>query len=267
MKKLIIKRALIIILGAFMTTSPSRLYAQGKVSILGTVHSPTKYITKDTLLKVLNKFKPDIILMELDTSLMDERGNFKANSQKMSLENIVVGDYKQSHPEVQLAPIDVANRNAYYKSNDTFNKERMMGKMIDSLFNNNMLNDTSWFLTSSIRSGSQILNNYGYLSLKEINSVNCMKVASVRQDLLYNKQVEMIRNNDELKGWYAFAKENADFWDLRSRTMVSNIINFANKYPNKKIIFLVGYYHKYALVDQLKATLNGKKTELVEVGY
>lgn len=68
-----------------------------------------------------------------------------------------------------------------------------MGKIVDSLFQNNMLNDTSWFLTSSL-----------------------------------NKQVQMVRNNYDLKNWYTFAKENADFWDLRNRTMVGNIINFSN---------------------------------------
>ena len=270
MKNSIIKLTIIIILGViglFTAATPSRLYAQGKISVLGTVHAPTKYITKDTLLKVLDKFKPDIILMELDTSLMDEKGRFKVDPKKMSLESIVADYYKQNHPEVQLAGIDVANRNSYYKSHDTFNRENKMGKIVDSLFKNNMLNDTSWFLTSSLRSASQILNNYGYLSLKEINSVNCMKAASIRQDLLYNKQVQMVRNNDGLKNWYTFAKENADFWDLRNRTMVGNIINFSNKYPSKKILVLTGYFHKYALVDGLKTKLTGTKTELVEVNY
>jgi hypothetical protein len=62
-----------------------------------------------------------------------------------------------------------------------------------------MLNDTAWFLTSSLKSAGQILNNYRHLTLAEINSINCMKIATVRQDLLYNKQVQMIRNNNQLK--------------------------------------------------------------------
>ena len=256
-----------LIFGLLCAAIPNVLYGQGKISVLGTVHSATKYITKDTILKVLNKFKPDIILMELDTSLMDKNGSFRVEPAKLSLESIVVKQYKQNHPKVQLAGIDVANRNSHYKSHDTFNKEMIMSNTIDSLFKNNKLNDTSWFLTSSLKSAGQILNNYGYLKLADINSINCMKTASVRQDLLYNKQVEMIRNNEQLKPWYIFAKENSEFWDLRNRTMVTNILNFASQYPNKKILILTGYFHKYAIVDGLNAKLRNIQTNLVEVIY
>lgn len=252
---------------SLIAASPGTLSAQGKILVLGTVHSETKYITKDTLLKVLDKFKPDIILMELDTSLMDINGKFKVEPTKLSLESIVASDYQTNHPHVRLAGIDVANRNAHYKSHNTFNKEAKLSKTIDSLFQNNMLNDTAWFLTSSLKSAGQILNNYGHLTLAEINSINCMKIASVRQNLLYNKQVQMIRNNNQLKPWYIFAKENAEFWDLRNRTMVNNILNFANKYPNNKIFILTGYFHKYAIIDGLKTKLTRRKIDLVEVTH
>lgn len=50
---------------------------QSRLRIIATVHNPTKYITQDSLTKALDDFKPDVILMELDTSLIDNKGNFK----------------------------------------------------------------------------------------------------------------------------------------------------------------------------------------------
>ncbi|MCR8559463.1 hypothetical protein KXD93_17530 [Mucilaginibacter sp. BJC16-A38] len=233
--------------------------AQTRVMILGSVHTPTKYITKDTLLKALKDFKADVILLELDTSLMDNNGIFKRDPGKMSLESGTAQSYRQANAGTVLRPIDVVYRNKYYTEHKTFAKENQMGKVIDSLFKNNMMNDTTWFITSSLCSATQILNNYGYMQLNDINSKAYMDVASSRQNLLYQRQVAFIKNNDDLKTWYPFAKEDADFWDLRNDTMAHNIITYARKYPGKNIAVIVGCYHKYALVDRLKdvAKTNG----------
>ncbi|MBC7398987.1 MAG: hypothetical protein H7289_03510 [Mucilaginibacter sp.] len=237
--------------------------AQSRVCVLGSVHVPTKYITEDTLLKALSSFKPDIILLELDTSLMDETGKFKMDPQKMSLESRVVNKYKQLSPQVRLGPIDVVYRNQFYKEHNTTDKEKGLSKAVDSLYKGNMLNDTTWFTVNSLYSATQILNNYGYMQLKDINSIACMGAASLRQGLLYRNEVNIIKNNPDLHSWYAVAKENADFWDLRNNTMVSNIIRYVETYPNKRIAVIVGYFHKYALVDGLSAKAGTKRFSVV----
>lgn len=238
--------------------------AQTRLTIIASVHSPTKYITQDTLLSALSRFKTDDILLELDTSLMDEKGNFKVHPQKISLEAGTAQRYKEMNKNTNLARIDVAYRNQYYKNNNTFTKENQLGGIIDSLYKNNLLNDTTWFIINSLYSATQILNNMGYMRLKDINSDIIMQTASVRQNLLYKREVDVIRNNSDLRNWYSFAKENADFWDLRNRTMINNILTYIKHHPNKNIAVIVGYYHKYALIDGLRPVAYNNHFELVD---
>jgi hypothetical protein len=238
--------------------------AQSKLTIIASVHNSTKYITQDTLLSVLRQFKADALLLELDSSLMDENGNFKISPQKISLEAATAQLYKEEYIKTNLSRIDVINRNQYYKTNETFVKENQLGKVIDSLYRNNMLNDTSWFIINSLYSASQILNNMGYMRLKDINSAICMQAASLRQNLLYKREVDLINNNSDLKQWYPFAKDAAEFWHLRNQTMIRNILTYIKEHPNKKIAVIVGYYHKYALMDGLRPLASKNRFVLVD---
>jgi hypothetical protein len=238
--------------------------AQSRVTIIGSVHSPTKCITQDTLLSALYQFKTDDILLELDTSLMDEKGNFKKSPEKISLEAATAQHFKERNKNINLAQIDVVYRNQYYKNNNTFAKENQLGKLVDSIYKNNLFNDTSWFIINSLYNATQILNNMGYMRLKDINSDICMKIASIRQNLLYKRQVDLIYNNRILKGSYPFAKEAAEFWNLRNQTMISNILNYIKGHPNRNIAVLVGYYHKYALLDGLKPLASSNHFILVD---
>jgi uncharacterized protein YdaL len=139
-----------------------------------------------------------------------------------------------------------------------------MGNVIDSMYKKNMLNDTTWFIVNSLYSANQILNNFSYMKLKDINSTLCMQAASLRQTLLYKREIDIIRNSQDLQNWYSFAKENADFWELRNKTMSKNILKYVEMYPGKKIAVMVGFYHKYALIDYLKPLSINKKFVLAD---
>jgi hypothetical protein len=249
---------------SFLYCAKTEVTAQTRLTIIASVHSPTKYITQDTLLSMLGQFKTDDILLELDTSLMDESGKFKVNPQKLSLEAGTAQRYKEMNQHTNLARIDVAYRNQFYTNHNTFIKENQLSKAVDSLYKNNLFNDTSWFLINSLYSATQILNNMGYMRLKDINSDICMQAASIRQHLLYRKEVDVIYGNDDLSHWYPFAKETADFWDLRNRTMINNIINYIKDHPDKNIAVIVGYFHKYALIDGLKPLASNNHFVLVD---
>lgn len=49
------------------------------------------------------------------------------------------------------------------------------------------------------------------------------------------------------------------FWDLRNQTMAQNIYiyNTAAKYPNKKIVVLTGFLHRYYLLKELNRLNKG----------
>ncbi|MFD1256427.1 hypothetical protein ACFQ3S_06425 [Mucilaginibacter terrae] len=241
-------------------------HAQTRLRIIATVHNPTKYITQDSLIKVLEAFKPDIILMEWDTSLIDDKGNIKLTKQQManSLEGQTAQFYIQQHPQTAIRGFDIDYRNKFYKEHNTFSNEIKMGNLIDSMYKKNLLNDTTWFIVNALYSANQILNNFSHMKLKDINSALCMQAASLRQTLLYKRETEIIHYNQYLKSWYSFAKENADFWELRNKIMTKNILKYIKMYPRKKIAVMVGFYHKYALIDYLKPLSINKKFVLAD---
>jgi erythromycin esterase-like protein len=47
------------------------------------------------------------------------------------------------------------------------------------------------------------------------------------------------------------------FWNLRNQTMAQNIYNTAAKYPNKKIVVLTGFLHRYYLLKELNRLNKG----------
>jgi hypothetical protein len=241
--------------------------AQSQLRIIATVHTPTKYITLDSLLKVLEDFNPDIILMEWDTSLIGDEGNVKLTKLQManSLEGQTMQLYEKKYPKTLVRGFDIPYRNKFYKEHNTFANESKMGNVIDSLYRKNMLNDTTWFLVNSLYIANQVLNNFSYMKLSDINSTLCMQAASLRQNLLYKREIDIIHDNQALKNWYNFAKQNADFWELRNKTMTKNILKYVDMYPGKKIAVLVGFYHKYALVDYLKPLSINKRFVLADL--
>lgn len=176
-----------------------------------------------------------------------------------SLEGQTAKSYREKHAEVIVRGFDIPYRNMFYKKHDTFSNENKMSKAIDSMYQKNMLNDTSWFIINSLYSANQILNDFGYMKLKDINSALCMQTASLRQNLLYVREIDILRNNQALKSWYSFAKEDADFWRLRNQIMSDNILKYIELYPGRKIAVMVGFYHKYALIDYLKPISANKK--------
>jgi hypothetical protein len=227
--------------------------AQTSLTIIGTVHNKITHINADTILRVLYSLKPDLILMELDTSLMDEVGNYKKIDPKNinSNENEAAERYKEAN-HVLLRRFDVVYRNKYYKDHNTFAKEAQMGKMIDSLFQHNALNDTSWFIVSSLYQANQILSNIDHMQLLDVNSEYYINMTEFRQNWLYRKELGMIKNNPELKSWYPFFKDDADFWEMRNATIVKNIAAYTKEFNGKRIVVLIGGYHKYALLDGLR---------------
>jgi hypothetical protein len=42
-----------------------------------------------------------------------------------------------------------------------------------------------------------------------------------------------------------------EFWNTRNQTMAKNIIRVAERYPNKKIVVLTGFLHRYYIISEI----------------
>lgn len=232
-----------------------------ELTIIGTVHFPTKNINKDTIYSILENLKPDIILMESDMTNFNSDFTFK-NTYDENEWNAIV-KYRTNFKNTLFRPIEFEGRNDYRKQNGIQNSDVVLNEInvLDSL---NILSEKHKKIWYRFVELSNSLNELDNNSLKEINSISTENLVRERQFYQYQKLKEIVDENDEFaklkietatKDSISFRelyKRYCYFEELRNRTIIDNVLKWKNKYPNKKIVVLIGFYHKYFLVNELK---------------
>lgn len=227
--------------------------AQTNVTIIGCSHVRTKNFNADTLLNVLNKIKPGVILMELDTTLMDDQGNFKGRAITNTDNEIVAAKtYKQANKNVILRHFDIENRSEYYANHNTFAMENKLGNKMDSLYRNHLLDDSSMKIMSFYYKTNQDLNNMNQSDIKTLNSKSYMQLSEFRERMLYQKWLEVIGRTRSLREYYDFQKEEGEFWKRRNKVMTGNVLKATQGFYGKTIVVLTGAMHKSLLVGYLE---------------
>ena len=100
-----------------------------EVVVIGTVHSPTPKFREETLVGILNRVKPDLILLELDPSFFDASSALVDKYQRISLESSAATTYAKS-AKVALRPYDIEGRNKFHQENDYFGREMKLNQEI-----------------------------------------------------------------------------------------------------------------------------------------
>ena len=253
--------SLFILIFLFKTT----LFAQTRLTIIGTAHEPTPHFNSDTLFDLLKKIKPDVILMELDTNLMDNQGNFKRWAiNDVGNEHIASVRYRDIHPKVLFRPFDIAGRSVYYQNNNTFNKENSLFHSLDSLYGKKALSSQNMQIVADYYAVNDSLNKLYYERVYVLNSKMYMDLAARRQYGQYNKLLHVVATTPELSGWYDFFKDDADFWDVRNHAMINNILNYIKTFRSENIVVLTGAMHKYYLNDSLRSKQAAYHFKLVD---
>jgi hypothetical protein len=225
--------------------------AQTYVTVIGTQHQPTDRINSNDLYRVLNKIKPDVILMELEGSTMSPAGEFLTNSNE--LEPTAVKRLQKNYAVI-LRPFDYKDRNKFYADNKVFARESGFFHTLDSVYNNKLMDSLSLITYQHFISVNNILNSVFAGNLKEINSQIAEQLCKLRQDFSYSQTLNLIcYRNTYMRPWASFWKMDGNFWTFRNETMVDNIINYCREFKNKKIVVLTGAMHKYFLTDGLQA--------------
>lgn len=248
---------IILILISFSYSTKSQTY----LTIIGTHHYPTDRVNSNTLYQELLKIKPDIILMEYDSSIMDKNGNFLVKSNEN--EQVAVKQYLNGHSAV-IRPFDFEGRNQFYRKNQTFKKEQEFFSLRDSLFSNGLLDSVSNAVYQEFLQVNNILNVIAEGTLYDLNNKTSMAVIKLRQELNYHKTVIMCYRNDQLYRYADFWKQNGEFWIFRNNKMVENIFKYCEEFQGKKIVVLSGFYHKYFLHEGVETKASEKNVMIKE---
>ncbi|HWZ04450.1 MAG TPA: hypothetical protein VNX40_12625 [Mucilaginibacter sp.] len=223
--------------------------AQTYLTIIGTQHYPTDNINSQSIYEQLNKIKPDIVLMEQDSSTMNDDGEFLINSNE--LEPTAVKRLEKDY-NVIVRPFDYKNRNKFYNDNQIFTKENRFFHSMDSVYSNKLMDSLSYCVYQNMIEINTILNTLNSnADLKELNMITYQQVSKLRQDLNYNGFLGICYRVKYMQQWAKFCKQDGDFWTFRNNTMVDNILKYCDQFKGKKIVVLTGAMHKYFLSDAI----------------
>jgi len=224
--------------------------AQTSLTIVGTAHQPTSHLNADSIYKLLLKIKPDVILQELDTALMDSRGNYKGRAiNNTGNEFLASAKYRQVNNKVIFRRFDIIDRSFYYDRHNTFAMEAKVDKSVDSAWK--YMPKTDMQMISVLTAANNTLKIMDDPDIYTINSKAYSNFAAFHQDWMYNKWLEVIARTPALRQYYDFWKEDGDFWVRRNNAMVNNIADYIKTFKGKSIVVLTGSMHKYLLTGGL----------------
>jgi len=218
---------------------------QTNIYIVGTVHDRTRNFNPDSILNILTKLKPDLILMELDSSYFDS--DFNVNIRTRTNETLGVKKYLSKHP-TPIRPYDIKGRNR------ALNVSEIEGEALYRI------GRIEWTLdsvqrqsyTDFKRTNKELIS---FLKKKpyEINQPYTNVLVEKNQKLIYEDFLEMIESRSEFEDLRVSFRQSVVFWDLRNQKMVHNTLDFLNKeiFQDKTIVLFTGFIHKYYLLNEL----------------
>ncbi|MFN0255611.1 hypothetical protein [Pedobacter ureilyticus] len=234
---------------------------QPKVVILGTIHSGAKKVNSDSIYNVLSGFKPDIILLELESGVFEKENTLKKDFDGRNSNEIqAVLAYQQKYPNVQIKPAELEGRNNYRKNFGIYSEAGFVFKKIDELQTQGKLSkqehadysqfDQYWIMTEDIAKQD----------LKTINSVPSDKIVDSLMFYQYVKTKEIVNNHDEFENYKLLSsrakadtitfREYYNSWadfegSFRNEAIAKNVLKCQKENPTKKIILLTGFKHRF----------------------
>lgn len=246
-------------------------YGQGKVIVMGNVHYPSPVYNADTLYTILERLQPDIILMELDSTAY--RKIFKEQFPTKENEPAAALLYSSHRPNTMIAPFEFEGRDHYRKAKGIRQASGQIDHLLDSLYKNKLLTKKQYRVTAKYYELTDTLTTFTRQHVTAFNNprtdslcrlrqyyqhIALRKVINQRKEFVQRFVTTSLHESVSLREAY---NRLCDFWDLRNKTMARNILQIAATYPDKKIVVLTGFFHRYYLLQELKAAKSGIVTE------
>jgi hypothetical protein len=235
------------------------------IVVIGTVHESTYDFNSDTLLSIFNKIKPDVILIECDTSYMTSDFKLKEDVEFMFPETIAISKYSLVN-SVKLRPYDINGRDIFLDDNKRRRNEANFFYDVEMLDESGKLNATAVSILSEIRSMMKLANEMSNSSATFINSAEGSSAIDTINHYTYNGLKMLIEQTDGLSKYKSYWDEEIEFVNKRNETMMKNILKYSRQFEGKKIIVLCGFAHKNYLMRNL-SKISGKENFEVREFY
>lgn len=232
-----------------------------EVHIIGTVHFETDSVKRLDLHDLIADISPSVILFESDEKTLKRilrkrdyffqlRDFFKGNK---SMEKSAVLKYIDQNPSCKVLPYEWEDLISYRHKHKLKKKPGELINSIIELKNENLLSSSqSSIMDEFLLLNSTLSNLEQGGTLAVINSPKTDSIVRQRQNYVYKKVPEIANDRKELSKYADFLPIHMGYWDKRNKAMVQNILNQIKLNPNKVIVVLNGFSHRYYLLDELK---------------
>lgn len=234
-----------------------------EIIVIGTVHEATDNYNEDTLISILENIKPDIILVECDTSYMTTAFQFKESIKDISLETKAITRYQASTP-VELRPYDIVNRDAFLDDYNRRNQERNFFREVEQLYSAGSLSPEALAKMERILNMMEIAEHMINAAPSYINRADGSSYIDTINYYSYIGISKLIDAAPQLSAYKQYWDTEYEFWVERNNVMISNIIKYKNIYPGKKIVVLCGFAHRNLLKTALAKKANEEEIALRE---
>lgn len=223
-----------------------------EIVVIGTVHNPTPKFQEETLVRTLNRVKPDLILLELDPSFFDGGSALMEKYQRISLESSAAITYAKT-ATVAIRPYDIEGRNKFYQDNDYFSREVKLNQEISRLHATGQLSPEARLLFDSLLVFSAKRDACGADTPEAFNSAACDRAVERKQHYAFKGFERIIELTPALAGMNPFWTLANDFWLRRNAGMVTNILKYSRELWPTRVVVLAGFEHRYYLMNELAA--------------
>lgn len=223
------------------------------ITVIGTCHHETKAYKIIDLYNKLCDIRPDVILMEYPIEIEPEIMQWMNNNweKKPGLENTAVLKYLETH-DIAVRPYDIRGRNDYFMKTKYFEHENAFEQAYSAYFKSGNVNPKALSYAKAMSQAWKAVGNPDKPSLQEINN----PVFDTLMDADLKIQRASLRAIIDLVPEFASHKSGylrrEKYHLKRDKAMVKNILDYNKQYEDKHLVVLCGYYHRYALIKQLK---------------
>jgi hypothetical protein len=232
-----------------------------EVYIVGSVHFETDSIKRHHLYNEIERISPTIILYEGNAKTVKrivKRTNYfsqlmNAFKKNKKMESACLLKYIKKNPDCKVLPYEWEIRDEYHRKHSLRKKSKNMINGVLKLYSDKLLNEKETAVIDRFLVINKALVAIDKnATLNKINNVKTDNILRERQNFIYNKIPEIAKNRIELKEYFNFIPFHESYWDTRNKAMAQNILKQIQLNPNKRIVVLNGFYHRYYLIDELK---------------
>lgn len=237
------------------------------VIIIGTKHSPNPVYNSDSLMKAVLHLKPDLLLLEQDsTSYIFKSGVFKplpgwslylrriSGWSKKDVEGNMIFRYHREFPQIIIKPFDVAyngaEREKYIDEHLQLEKDFSVA-MYDAYDRREMSDYRATVHLERDQYLSFLLQQLRNGMLKDFNTDSTTQVIRQLETLDYVHFKALVDSVPSLKRFSSRVYKDLQLAEHRNEVMVQQILRYINEYRGKRIVVINGLLHRYYQLDKL----------------